>query len=80
MEELASVIMEELLDNISLYNIGMVQPILVNGNKIGNNTSPTELVRVCYLGRECFVQLFYDEGSVITLLNQQCTPIVFGSR
>ena len=41
---------------------------------------PTELVRVSYLGRECFVQLCYNKGSQITLLNPQCTPIVCESR
>ena len=80
MEESASGIMEELLDNFCVYNAGILQPILVNGNKIGKTASTTELVRVSYLGRECFVQLFYDEGSQITLLNPQCTPIVCDSR
>ena len=61
-------------------HVCMSEPILVNGHEIGSTTSPTELVRVSYNGTECFVQLFFDEGPQITLINPQCTPIVCGSR
>ena len=56
------------------FNTAMGQPILVNSTELGNTTSPSELVRVSYNGAECFIQLFYDEGSQITLLNPQCAP------
>ena len=58
----------------------MGQLILVNGSELGSTTSPSELVRVSYNGTKCFVQLFYNEGLQITLINLQCAPIVCGTR
>ena len=76
--------MSQKVDSISgnarLYHQSIEQPILVNGVPLGTTASPTELYRVNYKGREMFVQLFFDEGSQLTLVNRQCSPIVSQSR
>ena len=66
--------------NVCVFNTAMGQPILVNGSDLGSTTSPSELVRVSYNRTECFIQLFYNKGSQITLINLQCAPIVCGTR
>ena len=71
-EEMTSSVLEECLDNACVFNTVMNDPILVNDCEIGSIALPTELVRVSYNGTECFIQLFYDEGSQITLVNPQC--------
>ena len=52
----------------------------VNGVEIGRAAVPSELVRVTYMGRSVFVQILYDEGSQITLVNHFCKPLVMTTR
>ena len=68
------------VDKVQVYNSSVSQQIVVNGKPIGTTTIPTELVKVTYDGRECFIQIFYDEGSQISLCNRYCAPLVFYSR
>ena len=58
-----------------------IQPYMsVNGIEIGKAAVPGELVRVTYLGRSVFVQILYDEGSQITLVNCFCEPLIMNTR
>ena len=58
-----------------------IQPYMsVNGIEIGKAAVPGELVRVTYLGRSVFVQILYDEGSQITLVNRFCEPLIMNTR
>ena len=52
----------------------------VNGTEIGRAAVPSELVRVTYMGRSLFVQILYDEGSQITLVNRFCEPLIMDTR
>ena len=52
----------------------------VNGIEIGKTAFPSELIRVTYQGRSLFVQMLYDEGSQITLVNQYCLPLIVNTR
>ena len=57
------------------------QPYMsVNGTEIGRSAVPSELVRVTYMGRSLFVQILYDEGSQITLVNRFCEPLIMNTR
>ena len=58
-----------------------IQPYMsVNGIEIGKAAVPGELVRVTYMGRSLFVQILYDEGSQITLVNRFCEPLIMNTR
>ena len=52
----------------------------VNDVEIGRAAVPSELVRVTYNGRSVFVQLLYDEGSQVTLVNQFVEPLIISTR
>ena len=67
-------------DNVCVYSNKMPRSILINGKEIGVSACPTEIVRVNNNGREYFLQIFYDEGSNVTLLNKFCSPAVISSR
>ena len=53
---------------------------MINGKEIGVSACLTEIVRVSNNGREYFIQVYYDEGSNVTLLNKFCSPAVVSSR
>merc|ERR1712240_517406 len=58
-----------------------IEPYMaVNGVEIGRAAVPSELVRVTYMGRSVFVQILYDEGSQITLVNRFCEPLIMNTR
>ena len=57
------------------------QPYMsVNGTEIGRSAVPSELIRVNYMGRSVFVQILYDEGSQVTLVNNFCEPLTMNIR
>lgn len=51
----------------------------VIGTEIGRSAVPAELVRVNYMGRSVFVQILYDEGSQITLVNKFCEHLTMNT-
>ena len=58
-----------------------IQPYMaVNDIKIGKAAMPSELIRVTYQGQSLLVQMLYDEGSQITLVNQYCAPLVVDTK
>ena len=58
-----------------------IQPYMaVNDTEIGKTAVPGELVKVTYLGRSVYVQIMYDEGSQITLVNPYCEPLIMNTR
>ena len=58
-----------------------IQPYMaVNDTEIGKSAVPGELVKVTYLGRSVYVQILYDEGSQITLVNSYCEPLIMNTR
>ena len=67
-------------DMVQVYNHQIPQQIIVNGKPIGSTMIPSELIKVSYDGRECFIQVFYDGGSQISLCNKWCAPLVFHGR
>merc|ERR1711873_342640 len=57
-----------------------IEPYMaVNGVEIDRAAVPSELVRVTYMGRSVFVQILYDKGSQITLVNRFCEPLVMNT-
>ena len=52
----------------------------VNNTEIGKTAVPGELVKVTYQGRSVYVQIMYDEGSQITLVNPYCEPLIMNTR
>ena len=75
-----SEVFEYVNENVNVYNSRVPRPIMVNGKEIGVSACPTEIVRVNNKGRDYFLQIFYDEGSNVTLLNKFCSPAVISSR
>merc|ERR1712243_490166 len=62
-------------------NTTNVEPYMaVNDVEIGRAAVPSELERVTYNGRSVFVQLLYDEGSQVTLVNQFVEPLTISTR
>ena len=58
-----------------------IQPYMaVNDTEIGKTAMPGELVKVTYLGRSVYIQIMYDEGSQITLVNPFCEPLIMNTR
>merc|ERR1711867_195526 len=58
-----------------------IQPYMaVNDTEIGKTAIPGELVKVTYLGRSVYIQIMYDEGSQITLVNPFCEPLIMNTR
>merc|ERR1711867_44333 len=58
-----------------------IQPYMaVNDTEIGKTAVPGELVKVTYLVRSVYVQIMYDEGSQITLVNPYCEPLIMNTR
>ena len=62
------------------HNANIEPYMAVNDVEIGRASVPSELVRVTYMGRSVFVQLLYDEGSQITLVNKFCEPLIMNTR
>ena len=67
------------LNEVHVYNQSASQTIEVNGVPIGRTSIPSELIKVRYNGRDHFIQVFYDQGSQISLTNKFCTPLVISS-
>ena len=67
------------LNEVHVYNHYASQTIEVNGVPIGRTSIPSELIKVRYNGRDHFIQVFYDQGSQISLTNRFCTPLVISS-
>ena len=67
------------LDEVHVYHQSTSQTIEVNGVPIGRTSIPSELIKVRYNGRDHFIQVFYDQGSQISLTNKFCTPLVISS-
>ena len=67
-------------DHFQVFQTNIQPYMKVNNIEIGRATVPSELIRVTHQGRSLFVQILYDKGSQITLLNQYCSPLVVDSK
>ena len=68
------------IDRVHVYSSGCSPEIRVNGKVIGSTCIPAELIKINYDGKQVFLQVFYDEGSQISLTNREIAPLVFGTR
>ena len=78
-------LVSEVADSIQVWQANSpnttTQPYMsVNGTEKGRAAVPSELVRVTYMGRSLFLQILYDEGSQITLVNLFCEPLIMDTR
>ena len=55
-------------------------PVRMNDIPVGGMTIPSEMVKVRYKDRDTFIQVFYDKGSQLSLVNKYCTPLIISSR
>ena len=55
-------------------------PVQTNDIPVGGSTIPSELVKVRYKDCDTFIQVFYDKGSQLSLVNKFCSPLVINSR
>ena len=55
-------------------------PVRTNDIPVGGMTIPSEMVKVRYKDRDTFIQVFYDKGSQLSLVNKYCTPLIISSR
>ena len=67
-------------DRVKVYNTDMFPQIIVNGTPLGSTSIPTELIKVNHGDRDVLVQIFYDEGSQLSLCNKWVEPLVLNSR
>ena len=54
--------------------------VRTNDIPVGGSTIPSELVKVRYKDRNMFIQVFYDKGSQLSLVNKFCSLLVINSR
>ena len=55
-------------------------PVRTNDIPVGGMTIPSEMVKVRYKDRDTLIQVFYDKGSQLSLVNKYCTPLIIDSR
>ena len=67
------------LNEVRVYHQSTYQTVRVNGVPIGRTSIPSELIKVRFNNRDHFIQVFYDQGSQISLVNPFCTPLVISS-
>ena len=54
--------------------------VRTNDIPVGGTTIHSELIKVRYKDRDTFIQVFYDKGSQLSLVNKYCTLLVVHSR
>merc|ERR1711867_319304 len=67
-------------DIVQIWQASSQQKSYIQPYMAVNNTEIGELVKVMYLGRSVYVQIMYDEGSQITLVNPYCEPLIMNTR
>ena len=63
-----------------VFNNEVSPPVQTNNIPVGGTTIPGEMVKVRYKDRDTLIQVFYDKGSQLSLVNKYCTPLVISSR
>ena len=84
-ETSSQIVASDEIDSVQIWpaqshNTNIEPYMAVNGIEIGKAAWPSELVRVTYMGICVFVQILYDKGSQIMLVNCFCKPLIMSTR